>query len=182
MSPTHSNENDQPRIAAVVPPSGIDADLPVRQFVAELRARGIRVSGLLQDTREENDNCFVCLIDIETGASFPILQCKTETETEAASACALDTAALIETTTVMRRIAGSAADLVVFNRFSGMEADGDGFAAEMLDFMSRDMPVLTIVRERHLPAWRHFTGGMACELPPDLAALNAWFATVEQRA
>lgn len=175
MSPTHSNENDQPRIAAVVPPPGIDADQPVREFVADLRSRGIRVSGLLQDTREENDNCFVCLIDIETGASFPILQCKTET----ASACALDTAALIETTTVMRRIAGSAADLVVFNRFSGMEADGDGFAAEMLDFMSRDIPVLTIVRERHLPAWRHFTGGMACELPPDPAALKRWFAAID---
>lgn len=173
-----STEHDLLRIAAVVPPPGIDADQPVREFVADLRSRGIRVTGLLQDTREENDNCFVCLIDIETGTSYPILQCKTE----AASACALDTAALIETTTVMRRIAGNAADLVVFNRFSGMEADGDGFAAEMLDFMSRDIPVLTIVRERHLPAWRHFTGGMACELPPDLTALNAWFATIEHQA
>ncbi len=163
------------RIAAVIPGPDIDADLIVREFVADLRARGIRLTGLLQDMREENGNCFVCLIDIETGLSHPILQCKTDTS----GTCGLDTAALIETTTVMRRIAQHSADLVVFNRFSGMEADGDGFASEMLHFMSCDIPVITIVQPKHLPAWRTFTGGMACELPAQRKALDAWFATIE---
>ena len=60
---------------------------------------------------------------------------------------------------MLRRIAGEGADLAIFNRFAAMEAGGDGLAAEMLEVMSGDIPVLTVVPPKHLAAWRHFTGG-----------------------
>ncbi len=56
-----------------------------------------------------------------------------------------------------------------------MEAAGDGLAAEMLALMSGDIPVLTVVQQKHLAAWRHFTGGLAAELPAERPALDGWF-------
>ncbi|WP_083650865.1 DUF2478 domain-containing protein [Azonexus hydrophilus] len=170
--PSQNLDDDPLLIAAVVPPPGINADLPVRAFVADLRARGVRVAGLLQDMLPTASGCNICLVDIETGDSYPISQ---RLGSQSAS-CTLDPGALADASRVMRRIAEDGAELVVFNRFSGMEAEGDGFAGEMLDFMSCAIPVLTIVQEKHLPAWRHFTGGMACELPPEAQALDDWYA------
>ena len=78
----------------------------------------------------------------------------------------------------MRRIAVEGADLAVFNRFGALEAEGGGLAAEMLELMSRGQPVLVIVGERHLDAWRNFTGGLASELPATTDALNRWFREI----
>lgn len=177
MQPFIDTAPEPSLIAAVVPCAGINADHLLRDFVAKLRARGVRVAGLLQDMQPTASGCDICLVDIETGDSYPISQ---RLGTQSAS-CTLDPAGLAEASRVMRRIADDGADLVVFNRFSGMEADGDGFAAEMLDFMSCAIPVLTIVQDRHLPAWRHFTGEMACELPPEQAALDTWFKAIPQQ-
>ncbi|RKT60951.1 uncharacterized protein DUF2478 [Azonexus fungiphilus] len=173
--PADTSATDRLPIAAIVPARDIDVDRVVGDFVATLRERGVRVGGLLQDMRNSGELSFVCLIDIETGASHPILQCKVST----AKSCGLDTAALAEASSVLRRVAAGGAELVVFNRFSGMESIGQGFAPEMLEFMSQGVPVLAIVQPRHLDAWREFTGGLASELPAEAAALEAWFAKLQ---
>ena len=175
MSPSLAAPSEPSLIAAVVPTDEVNADHLLRNFVADLRARGVRVAGLLQDMLPTAAGCDICLIDIETDEIYPISQRLGSLST----ACALDPAALSEASRVMRRIADSGADLVIFNRFSGMEAEGGGFAAEMLDFMCCAIPVLTIVQTRHLPAWRHFTGETASELAPQLADLQRWFQQTE---
>ncbi|MDD2884097.1 MAG: DUF2478 domain-containing protein [Dechloromonas sp.] len=163
---------DTPSIAALVPAAGQSADPVLRQFVDTLRARGVHVRGLLQEMCPDEASCKFSLVDIETGSRYPISQNLGRQST----ACVLDPAGIAEASIVMRRIASEGAELAIFNRFSGLEADGDGFAAEMLDLMSAGIPVLTIVNERHLPAWRHFTGGMAVELPDDPVRLQCWFS------
>lgn len=160
------------RIAAVVPPAGQSADALVHTFVSALSARGIRVRGLVQQICPDPGQCKFSLLDIATGQRYPISQ----DLGSASASCSLDPAGVAEATEVIRRIDDAQTDLVVFNRFSGLEADGEGFAQEMLEIMSRGLPVLTIVRSDWLPAWRHFTGGMSCELPAELAALESWFA------
>jgi hypothetical protein len=161
-------------IAAIVPTPAQPADHLLRDFVEALRSRGLRVRGLLQEACPTDWGCKFSLRDLDTGRRYPISQNLGSQST----ACTLDPAGIAEATGVMRAIAGSGADLAVFNRFSGLEADGEGFAAEMLSLMSQGMPVITIVQEKWLPAWRHFTGGLAVELPPDEAALHAWFAAI----
>ncbi len=169
---------DQPRIAALTPRAGENGDALLRQFVAALRLQGHRVRGLVQEMCPDEAGCKFSLVDIECGARYPISQNLGTQST----ACVLDPAGIAEATGVMRRIAREGAELAIFNRFSGLEAEGDGFAAEMLDLMSAGIPVLTIVNTRHLTAWRHFTGGLAEELPADAQALNRWFASLPMSA
>ena len=75
----------------------------------------------------------------------------------------------------MRRIADQGADLVIFNRFGGLESKGGGFCAEMLTVMSLGIPVLAIVPANLLTEWRTFSGNYAVELEPDITQLKRWF-------
>lgn len=158
-------------IAAIVPQPGTRIDPLLREFVADLQLRGVRVRGLTQEACPESWGCKFSLVDLETGDRYPISQNLGSQST----ACSLDAAGIADATTVMHRIAAEGADLAVFNRFSGLEAEGEGFAAEMLQLMSMGIPVITVVQAANLPAWRHFTGGMACELSPEIAGLERWF-------
>lgn len=167
------SDSRPPTIAALTPADGENADRVLHAFVAGLQRRGLRVRGLAQELCQTDYGCSVSLIDLENGQRYGISQ----NLGRLSSSCTVDPQGLAEASIVLRRIAEEGADLAVFNRFSGMEAGGEGFANEMLEIMSRDIPTLVIVREKWLPAWRQFTGGLACELRPDVAALDAWFAT-----
>lgn len=160
-----------PRIAAVVPNGAADIDALISAFAHDLIAQGWRVCGLVQEFLADGPNCEVTLVDIAAGTRYGISQRLGSQST----ACRLDPGALAEASVVMRRIADENADLAIFNRFAGMEAAGDGLAAEMLALMSNDIPVLTVVQQKHLAAWRHFTGGLAAELPAERSALEGWF-------
>ena len=160
-----------PRIAAVVPNGAADIDAMISGFARDLIAQGWRVCGLLQEFMADGPNCEVTLVDLAAGTRYGISQRLGSQST----ACRLDPGALAEASIVMRRITDESADLAIFNRFAAMEAAGDGLAAEMLEVMSGDIPVLTVVPEKHLAAWRHFTGGLAVELLPERSALDGWF-------
>ncbi|WP_374328305.1 DUF2478 domain-containing protein [Azonexus sp.] len=172
MMPPADHDPELPPIATIVATARGAADTALRDFVADLRRRGVRVRGLLQESQPDSSGCRHLLVDIESGRHFPISQ----QLGSQSNACTLDTAALVEATSVLRRIADEGADLAVFNRFSKLESSGEGFAAEMLQVMSNGIPVLTITPPAYLESWRHFTGGIARELPPDAGALNDWFA------
>lgn len=163
-----------PTIAALVPADDEDADRVLHAFVADLQRRGLCVRGLAQEMCATDDGCTVSLIDLENGERYGISQ----NLGRLSASCTVDPRGLADASVVLRRIVAEGADLAVFNRFSGMEAGGAGFAGEMLEIMSRGIPTLVIVRQKWLPAWREFTGGLACELPPDNTAIAAWFAAV----
>jgi hypothetical protein len=168
------SDSRPPIIAALVPADDENADRVLHAFVAGLQSRGLLVRGLAQEMCSTEYGCSVSLIDLENGERYGISQ----NLGRLSSSCTVDPQGLADASIVLRRIAEDGADLAVFNRFSGMEAGGEGFANEMLEIMSSDIPTLVIVREKWLPAWREFTGGLACELRPDVAALDAWFAAI----
>lgn len=168
------SDSAQPTIAALVPADDQGTDAILHAFVTGLQADGWRVRGLLQEFCSTEHGCSVNLIDLENGQRYGISQNLGRLSTS----CTVDPQSLADASIVLRRIAAEGADLAVFNRFSGMEAGGEGFASEMLEIMSRGIPTLVIVREKWLPAWRAFTGGLACELRPEPAALAAWFAAM----
>lgn len=162
-------------IAALVTRSSCEADQLIADFSRQQIAAGRRIRGLRQTLEAcDNSGCMVVLIDLENEQRYPI----TQDLGPGSAACGLDPGLMADAAQVMRRIADEGADLAIFNRFGALEAEGGGLAAEMLDLMSRGQPVLVIVGERHLPAWRSFTGGLACELPASAEAVNRWFQAV----
>lgn len=160
-----------PPFAAIIRRTDDGIDALVASFAADMLARGWRIRGLLQEVSRDDQGCSVSLRDIAAGSLHPISQdlgaCST--------ACRLDPGGLAEASAAFRQITAEDTDLVIFNRFAGLEAAGEGYRAEMLDIMSRDIPCLTIVPEKHLAAWRLFTGGLALELEARREALEQWF-------
>lgn len=159
-------------IAAVVPNATTDSDETVAGFAIAQINRGWRISGLVQEIYQTQRSKQIRLVALDDGRIYPISQFL---GTHSIS-CRLDPGGIAEASAAMRRIALRGADLAICNRFSTLEANGHGFAAEMLELMSQQIPVLTIVPPRHLAAWRRFTGHQAVELPPERRALEAWFA------
>uniref|UniRef100_Q47G03 Molybdenum ABC transporter ATP-binding protein n=1 Tax=Dechloromonas aromatica (strain RCB) TaxID=159087 RepID=Q47G03_DECAR len=164
-------------IAAVVPNETTNSDETVAGFAIAQINRGWRIRGLIQEVYQTHRSKQIRLVALDDGSIYPISQFL---GTHSVS-CRIDLSGIAEASATMRRIAINGADLAIFNRFSTLEAHGHGFAAEMLDLMSRQIPVLTIVPPKHLPAWRRFTGHQAVELPPDQRSLLAWFADLSAR-
>lgn len=169
---------ETPIIAAIVHRAQGGVDDLIASFALAQIARGRKVRGLVQETCTSDDECRITLVDLDDGSCYPI----TQRLGRHALSCRLDLAQMAEASTVMRRIAEQGAELAVFNRFSTQEADGRGFAAEMLDLAVRGIPVLTIIPERHLAAWRKFTGGLGSELEARHTALEAWFDDINGRS
>lgn len=166
-----------PHIAAIVARANSDTDALLLDFTVRLIKLGWRVRGLVQQKALSTSGCQVWLRDVSNGNLYPISQRLGSLST----ACQIDTGGMADASIVMRQIDENNTDLAVFNRFSRLEAEGQGFAQEMLSLMSLSIPVITIVYERHLPAWRHFTGHLASELAPEPQALDRWFAALPSR-
>lgn len=167
-------ETPTPTIAALRSHDGVDA--LIADFARALIARGWRVRGLLQEVNQTDHGCNVSLVDLETGTRYPISQ---ELGKFSAS-CRVDPVGIAEASAVMRRAAGENPDLVIFNRFAGLEASGQGLAAEMLTLMAEGIPLLTAVSPKHFDAWQNFTGGLYTELPPNFTALERWFLATRE--
>ena len=89
-------------------------------------------------------------------------------------ACRADLQGFSRASGVLRRAALQGPELVVSNRFGGLEAEGGGFCAELLEILAQDLPLLTTVAPRHVGNWQRFTGGAAV-LPARPEAVFAWF-------
>lgn len=165
--------NAYARIAAIVHADRRAADALVGAFASDLIRAGRDVHGLVQ-LHATDDKSGTVLVDLKSGAHHPLFQ-----QLGAGSAsCSIDTGSLAEASQALRRALAERADLAIANRFGALEAGGAGLAAEMLALMAEGIPFLTIVADEHLAAWRHFTGGVAIELPAARAALDDWFAAL----
>jgi len=166
-------------VAAIVHEGKGGADGPLLEFVQRLQAQGRIVRGLVPGPQSDPQDCATRTVrDLEAGTVYPIGQ----SLGKESQACCLDPGALLKAGVVLRRAIETGADLVVVNRFGILEADGDGFSAEMLELMTRGYPVLTVVSPPYLEAWRAFTGGMATELPPDPDEILKWFNATRRNA
>ncbi len=160
-----------PIIAAIVHPGKHLPHCPIPALVNRLRKQGWRVRGLINDTADGPFDCSALFLrDVHSKARYPISQPRGKQ----ALACGLDAGALMDTASVLHQAHQARPDLALVNRFGKLEAMGQGFVQEMLDFMVDDIPLLTVVSSDHLDSWRVFTDCLAQELPPQLDALLAW--------
>ena len=169
----------RPAVAAIVHARRGSADALLAEFARDLRGRGWRVRGVVQeDTVDRMRRARrMVLVDLDQGIRFPISQ----DLGPGSAACSVDPQGVAAASIALRRIAAEGADLVVANRFGELEAGGGGLAAEMLALMSGGIPLLTVVNERFLEEWRRFTGNAAAELPTRREALEAWFAGIPRK-
>lgn len=164
----------QARLSPIAAITGGDrgvADTLLAEFALRLKRDGWRVHGLVQQGHELGKT-HTELVDIVKGERYRLFQ-----ELGSASAsCSLDSSSVTAASVALRRALDENADLAVANRFGALEAEGKGFAAEMLALMAEGVPLITVVSEDYLLDWRWFTGKAGVELPPIPLVLEDWFA------
>jgi hypothetical protein len=160
-------------IAAIVHDEHGEPDAILAAFAARQLARACRVRGLvsLPHAPAANGKRMVLMDVTDPGKHYPISQALGP----AACGCNLDPGGIADASIVLRRALQEQAELAIANRFGTLESQGRGMADEMLALMLAGIPLLTVVNQRYLQNWRDFTGGLACELPADAAALDSWW-------
>jgi len=163
------------RFGVVAYPEGGDVETLLADFAAALRSRGVTVGGLLQrSSREANGRPRMELIDIAGGEVILISQ----NLGPRSSACCVDLTGVASASAVLRRAVAARPDLLVINKFSGLEAKGEGMRAEFLDALASGLPVLTGLSERHRDAFEEMAQGAGDYLAATPEALSAWWERV----
>lgn len=160
-----------PLAAAVLHDGRGDIDAQLAAFAEQQRQAGRRVRGVVMTYPDGGIACRGAMVlrDIETGDEYLVSQPLGPDST----ACRADPQGFARASAVFRAALVENPDLVLSNRFGGLESEGGGFAAELLELMAQGVPVLTAVAERHLAAWHHFSGD-APVLPAQPEAWASW--------
>lgn len=159
--------------AVIHGPGSAGVDRLLEDFAAELTARGFRVGGLIQRNHGAIDACaeVMELVDVASGRAFDITQ-RLGRESQS---CRVDPTGVADASQAVRRAVADRVDLLVINKFAGLEAQGDGLADEFLSAMADGVPVLTSVGGRYLNEWQTFTGGYTDPLTPTADSLWRWW-------
>lgn len=174
-SDPHSPPEPGLRAAAILDDGGCDVDGLLARVATAQRQAGRRVRGVVMTHPDGGDGCATAMVlqDVDTHDHYLVSQ----SLGAGSQACRADPQGFARASAVLRRALDEAPDLVVSNRFGGLEAEGSGFRAELLELLVRDVPLLTVVARRHLDAWLQFTGG-AEVLPAREQAVSDWLARV----
>jgi hypothetical protein len=166
-----ANEAGAVAAAAILDDGTVDVDALFASIVQQQRQAGRRVRGLVMTHPDGEAGCAgaMVLVDVETHEEYLVSQ----SLGSGSSSCRADTQGFARASQVLRDALHAGPELVVCNRFGGLEAEGGGFAAELLELMAQGVPLLTVVAARHVDAWERFTGA-ACVLPAQASAVAAW--------
>ena len=161
------------RAAAIVDDGACDVDALLAAMARGQQSAGRRVRGVLMTHPDGDTGCAgaMVLVDLHTQEEYLVSQPMGRDST----ACRADPQGFARASDVLRRAASEAPELVVSNRFGGLEAEGGGFCAELLDILAQDLPLLTTVAKRHVADWQRFTGG-ATVLPAQADVVAEWLA------
>ncbi|WP_342731141.1 DUF2478 domain-containing protein [Bradyrhizobium sp. B117] len=149
-----------------------DPDAVLRDFAADLRARGHRVVGMVQAGQCADSSLSAVLL--HSGEKLLLAQAFDP----AAQGCRLDLTRLQNTAERIADALTHGADLVIINRFGKRERDGKGLAYLIERALNADIPVVIAVGKGHFADWIKFAGGMSVRLGCDRDALEAWWRGV----
>ncbi len=165
--------------AAIVHDGGETGDMLLVRVLTRLRQQGFKLRGLITWRGKDPEGKLPMLIrDIHTDILYPISQ-----ELGSGSkSCSLDPGALLNASHVLQKALHDAPDLVLINRFGGMEACGRGFASDLLNLLMADIPVLTVVSQSYQEKWLEFTGHEGRLLPLDSEIIFDWALSTRYQA
>jgi hypothetical protein len=149
------------------------------QFVARL-GPGVRAVGVVENPLSvEDDGCSAgALKSLGDGRRFPLLQ---DLGFDA-TACRLDSSAVVSACDLVQHDIAAGCDLVVLSKFGKVEAERSGLAPVFAGAMDAGIPILTSVSPKFGEAWDRFAAPLYVILPPELAAVEAWWASVHAKA
>jgi len=164
--------------AAILDDGTTDVDELLAAVVAHQKQLGRRVRGLLMTYPDGRDGCMrpMVMVDVATGEFYTVSQ----DLGSGAAGCRADLQGFARASRVLHTALDDA-ELVVCNRFGNFEAEGKGFAAELLAILAAGIPLLTAVSTRHRERWLEFSGGAAV-LPAEPQAIEVWLAALLPRA
>ncbi len=151
----------------------------MRQFIARLDP-GVRAAGVVEDPAgADDDGCSAGeLRSLGDGRRFALLQ---DLGADAA-ACRLDSAAVVTACDAVQRDIAAGCDLVVLSKFGKVEAARSGLAPAFASAMEAGITILTSVAPKFGAAWDSFAAPLYVILPPELAAVEAWWRRVRTPA
>ncbi len=164
-------------IAAIVGPDGTTTQALLSDAVAAWRTAGVKVGGVIAETHGIPDRtCGAGLLrDIATGQPYKIYFLTAPSNTS----CHLDAAGVEAAGDgLLEQIKDS--DVIVLSKFGKLEAMHQGLASVFDAARAAGKPILTTISERQHDAWRAYAPD-AATLPPDAAALQAWWQSVQGR-
>ena len=145
------------------------------EFAGILAARGWRVGGLIQTTLRGADGYKRRIVATEVDTGRRITLATYKGDRAKISECGFDTAALAEATGAVRRAVEARMDLIVIEKFSRREIEGQGLFDEILSAMAEGIPTLTLVSAEALEEFTRFTGGLAQLIAAERKALWRWW-------
>jgi len=160
-----------PCAAAILDDGSSDIDARLAAFAQQQCKSSVRVRGLYMQRRPAASGCKAdrVLVDIATGDTYLVSQ----PLGPGSVACNSDPQGFARASQVLRDALRQTPDLVICNRFGGLESEGGGFAAELLGIMASGIPLLTVVSPARVCAWQRFSG-QASLLVADGAAWQCW--------
>jgi hypothetical protein len=151
-----------------------DGDRLLAALADRLLADGVRLVGVVQRNRDRGADlhCDMELALAGGGAAWRISQ----RLGSLARGCRLDPQGLESAAGAVAAVLAAQADteLLIVNKFGKQEIDGRGFRPVIAAALLRDIPVLTAVNVRNLPAFLSFAEALAEPVAPDPEALRLW--------
>lgn len=135
-----------------------------------LRAQGVRIDGLVNQCTDDGHHVSEVIQAIGDASEYVILQCLGKES----QGCKLNPAALAESSIVLRDAIDQRVDVLVINKFGVAEAEGRGLLDEYVRAIAEQIPVVSLVHRKYLPAWRDFAAELGEELPIDMDAVINW--------
>lgn len=169
------SDDEQLPFAAAVYSRATEDRKALSTFVSSLREEGVKVAGLLQDELVDGGGCRmgIDLVDVATGSRFPINRPTKENMEN--NTCSMDTSALADSTTTLRRAIADRADLIVLEKFGEQEQNGGGLNDEILHAIAENIPLLIAVPESALDLWNERSGGLGVNLHHDVQSFRSWW-------
>lgn len=168
----------QPILAAIL----ADKDVPVDPLLAVVAAWagecGFKVAVFLQHGGPDMDDCCREIVIERIGSG--IKQLISQPLGSGSRGCRLDLAALADVAGSLLAEMDAGADILILNRFGKGEAEGHGFRAVIETAYSKQIPVLTVVRDTYAGDWREFAGDCGVLLTAENKSVLAWINQVYQ--
>lgn len=166
------------QVLTIAATSGEEARAALEAAAERLARLGARVAGVLEyPVLTETGPCgHYGLRDVSTGAEFSISQ----DLGRLSKACNLETAGLAGACAAVERAIAQGADVVILSKFGKQEAARGGLSDAFRAAILAGIPVITTVSPAAAEGWAAFAGSLADAVPPDAAAIEAWWKALHQ--
>ncbi|MDG2340432.1 MAG: DUF2478 domain-containing protein [Paracoccaceae bacterium] len=166
------------RIARITSDKSGEIDYLLSEVANHMMVNGHAISGLVKETAYVSAFENGCDMKVRVLPNGPIIKI-TQSLGKGSGSCRLDPCAIAEAVSMVESGPLESADMFILNKFGPQEAAGRGFCSVIGQAMEFDIPVLVGVSSINLTAFENFAGGMATELPANLANILDWCHSAE---